>query len=146
LRVYAFSSYCSLCTGSDYLPKLITIGGDNSISAGTIPAINEKYIRREDEHAFTSDLIVLWIDSFTDVKDFKISETYNLNEMPVASTLGLCGSHFTKHKLNLLSNQIIYFGFIHFRKRLNRFLLNVSLEISNVGLIFLLTCLSMLYH
>lgn len=89
---------------------IITIGGDNSISAGTIPAINERYIKKEDDQTFTSDLIVLWIDSFTDIKDFETSHAKNLNEMPIASILGLCDSHFTKHKLNVSQNQIIYFG------------------------------------
>ena len=90
--------------------KIITIGGDNSISAGTIPAINERYLRREGTDIFTSDLIILWIDSNADIKNFKTSMTQNLDEMPCASIMGLCGSNFTKHKLNVWPNQIIYFG------------------------------------
>jgi arginase family enzyme len=90
--------------------KIITIGGDNSISSGTIPAINERYIRRDGKDTFTSDLVILWIDSNADIQDFETSITQNLDEMPCASIMGLCDSHFTKHKLNVWSNQIIYFG------------------------------------
>ncbi|MCJ7636152.1 MAG: arginase family protein [Nitrososphaeraceae archaeon] len=81
--------------------KIITIGGDNSISAGSIPAINERYGK---------DLIILWIDSSPDINDFITSTTKKLNEMPVASILGLCGDKFTKSKTDVLPNQIIYFG------------------------------------
>lgn len=90
--------------------KIITIGGDHSISAGTIPAINEKYMRRENEDSFTSDLVVLWIDASPDIDDFATSISKDLNEMPCASILGLCDSKFTKHKLNLWKTQLIYFG------------------------------------
>lgn len=83
--------------------KIITIGGDNSISAGTIPAINERYNRHD-------HLMVLWIDSSPDINNLMTSTTKNLNEMPVASILGLCGDKFTKSKEKICAHQIIYFG------------------------------------
>ena len=85
---------------NDFPHKIITIGGDHSISAGTIPAINEKH----------PDLVILWIDSCPDIHDFTTSESKNLNEMPGASILGLCGNKFTNSKLNISPDQIIYFG------------------------------------
>lgn len=91
--------------------KIITVGGDHSISAGTIAAINEKYIRQIGE-TFTSDLIVLWIDAFPDLYDFNTSPNKDLNEMPVASLLGLCDTHFTQNKLLLNPSQLIYYGLV----------------------------------
>lgn len=89
--------------------KIITIGGDHSISAGTIPAINERYVTQNNGN-FTSDLVVLWIDASPDINDFVTSSTKNLNEMPCASILGLCNDKFVKSKLDVWSNQVIYYG------------------------------------
>lgn len=89
--------------------KIITIGGDHSISTGTIPAMNEKYMKQAGNHV-SSDLMVLWIDSFPDLDDFVSSETNNLSDMAAASLFGFCGSRFTDTKLLLNSSQLIYFG------------------------------------
>lgn len=106
--------------------KIITIGGDHSISASTIVAMNEKYMRREDENHFTSDLIVLWIDPFPDITDFSNSATQDLNEMPCASILGLCDSKFTKHKLNVWPDQVIYFGLL--KEEITEFITNNNIK------------------
>ncbi|ARF09683.1 arginase family protein [Indivirus ILV1] len=82
--------------------KIITIGGDNSISSGTIPAINERYSN--------NNLFVLWIDSSPDIHNPVTSPTKNFDEMPCASILGLCGDKFIKSKMNILPCQLIYYG------------------------------------
>jgi arginase family enzyme len=89
--------------------KVITIGGDHSISASTIAATNERYMRQNGEQ-ISSDLIVLWIDAFPDLHDFNTSPNKDLNDMPAASLLGLCGTSFTKNKLLLKPDQLVYFG------------------------------------
>lgn len=91
--------------------KIITIGGDNSISTGTVAAINENYIKQMGNNV-TSDLMVLWIDSYPDIDDFNTSLTKDLNDMAVASLLGLCDMNFTKNKLLLNKNQLIYYGLV----------------------------------
>jgi len=60
----------------------------------------------------SSNLMVLWIDSFPDYNDFNTSVSKDLNEMPVASLLGLCGSLFCKNKLLLDKSQLIYYGLV----------------------------------
>lgn len=89
--------------------KIITIGGDNSISAGTIAGMNEAYMKQYGSVVF-SELMVLWIDAFPDMDNFTTSKNKDLNDMPVASLLGLCGTAFTKNKLLLNKNQLIYYG------------------------------------
>lgn len=91
--------------------KIITIGGDHSISAGTIAAMNEKCMKQYGDKC-VSELVVLWIDAFPDIDDFSTSETFNLNEMPVASLLGLCDNHFIPQKLLMKKDQFIYYGLL----------------------------------
>lgn len=97
--------------------KIITIGGDNSISTGTISAMNEKYMKQSGE-VCKSDLMVLWIDANPDLFDFNTSPNKDLNEMAAASLLGLCESYFVKNKLALDVNQLIYYGLIDQRDNL----------------------------
>jgi arginase family enzyme len=89
--------------------KIITIGGDNSISAATIAAMNEKYMVQQGQQ-FDSSLKILWIDCFPDIDNFYTSGTKNLNDMPVASLLGLTDPTFVPHKLLIKPEQIVYFG------------------------------------
>ncbi len=98
-------------TGHNPDNKIITIGGDNSISSGTIAAMNEKYMKQYGTTTI-SDLIVLWIDSFPDLYDFDTSVNKDLNEMPAGSLLGLCDNYFTQNKLLLNPEQIIYYGLV----------------------------------
>ncbi|QKF93691.1 arginase-like protein [Fadolivirus algeromassiliense] len=91
--------------------KIITIGGDHSISSATIAAINEKCMKQYGNNC-TSDLVVLWIDSYPDLNDFTTSQTYDLNDMPVASLLGLCDTHFISQKLLLKPEQFIFYGLV----------------------------------
>lgn len=80
--------------------KIVTIGGDNSISAATISAMNKNY----------DNLKVLYIDTSTDIETYETSNTKNLNEMPIASLIGLCDPPFVSNKLLLKPSQIIYIG------------------------------------
>jgi arginase family enzyme len=89
--------------------KIVTIGGDHSISAATIAAINEQYIKQEDE-TFTSDLKILWIDSCPDLHNYSTSLTHDLNDMVNGSLLGLCDPTFVPHKLLLKHDQYIFYG------------------------------------
>jgi arginase family enzyme len=73
--------------------KIITIGGDHSISASTISAINEVYINKNK----VSDLKVIWFDIFPDIHNFISSNTKNLNDMAMSSLLGQCDPPFVKH-------------------------------------------------
>lgn len=91
--------------------KIITIGGDHSISAATIAAMNEKYIK-QNGNIIKSNLMVIWIDAYPDIDDFDTSISKDLNEMPVASLLGMCGTLFTKNKLLLNPEQLIYYGLL----------------------------------
>lgn len=91
--------------------KIITIGGDGSISAATISAINEKYIYKNGEK-YSSKLKILWIDCFPDIDTFITSSTKNLNEMPLASLLGLCNPSLAPTKLIVDSSQIIFYGIL----------------------------------
>lgn len=95
--------------GDDPKKKIITIGGDHSISAATIAGINEHYITRNGDN-FESGLKILWIDAYPDIHDYQTSENKDLNEMSVASLLGDCEPTFTKHKLLLNHNQFIFYG------------------------------------
>ena len=101
--------YISKYTKVNPRHKIITIGGDHSISTGTIAAMNEKYMKQYGDIC-TSDLMVLWIDCFPDLYDFDTSKLKDLNEMSAASLLGLCESHFVKNKLVLDPKQLIYYG------------------------------------
>lgn len=101
--------YISKYTVMNPQHKIITIGGDHSIASATVSAMNEKYMHQYGE-VCTSDLMVLWIDCFPDLYDFNTSKFKDLNEMPVASLLGLCETHFVKNKLALDSKQLIYYG------------------------------------
>jgi arginase family enzyme len=87
--------------------KIITIGGDHSISASSIAAMNEKYLIQRGNH-IDSELMVLWIDCFSDIES---DNPKNLNEMPVGSLLGL-NNLFIKNKLLLKKDQLIYFGLV----------------------------------
>lgn len=60
--------------------KVITIGGDHSISLATVASSAEKY---------KDDLTVVWVDAHPDLNTRESSLTQNIHGMPVASILGL---------------------------------------------------------
>ena len=113
-----------LCKGYDHLYQyilkyskdnpdsiIVTIGGDHSISTGTVAGINEKYLNVKGD-IVESDLMVLWLDCHPDLNDFNTSMTKDLNEMPVATLIGLVDNKFTKQKLIMKPEQFIYYGLI----------------------------------
>ncbi|CAH6421220.1 Arginase family protein [uncultured virus] len=89
--------------------KIITIGGDHSISAATIPAFNEKFMIKQGE-TVSSNLKILWIDLYPDLHTFKTLIAPDLNNMAVSSLVGLLEPTFVHHKLLLKPEQIIFFG------------------------------------
>lgn len=90
---------------------IVTIGGDHSISSGTIAGINEKFMKTRG-NIVESDLMVLWLDCFPDIFDFNTSVTKDLNEMPVASLLGFTDNAFTSQKLLMKPEQFIFYGLL----------------------------------
>ena len=89
--------------------KVITIGGDNSISAATIAANNERYIVQNGEHC-SSKLKIIWFDTYPDIDTFVTSESKNLPEMSVASLFGMTEPTFVYSKMLVRPSQIMYLG------------------------------------
>lgn len=108
-----------ICTGYQKLYEHIlnykgksvvgTIGGDHSVSAATIAAMNEKYIKTVGNKCY-SDLRVIYIDPYPDLGTYNSSQTKNLPDMVSSSLFGLMHPTFTKHKLLLQPEQIVYLG------------------------------------
>ncbi|MEM8591365.1 MAG: arginase [Pseudomonadota bacterium] len=67
----------------DSLP--IILGGDHSISAGTVPALAEHAARQD------QDLFVLWLDAHPDLQRLSTTTSGNLHGTPVAYFLGCEG-------------------------------------------------------
>jgi len=84
--------------------KIITIGGDHSIGASTVSAINDKCIKNNKK------LSVIWVDAHADINTFKTSNTGNIHGMPVAFLLGLCSFPYLKFDYFLEPSQIHYIG------------------------------------
>lgn len=78
----------------------IIIGGDHSISAGSVQAA-------VDWHG--SDLHVVWVDAHADINTPATSNTGHVHGMPVASLLGLMNP-LVPRKVKLLPQQITYIG------------------------------------
>ena len=71
--------------------KIITIGGDQSVSSATISALNDKH---------NDNLKIIWIDAYPDIDTFETSISKNLNEMSIASILGILNPSFVNQKYN----------------------------------------------
>ena len=82
----------------------INIGGDHSISLGSVAASKEKY---------GDDLIVLWVDAHADINNYEKSISKNTHGMPVYYLLHnndcLENSDWLDDN-KLTTDQIIYFG------------------------------------
>lgn len=83
--------------------KIVTIGGDHSISLATIPAMNEKY---------NGNLKVLYIDSCADINIINPSKIENLDNSVVSSILGFNFSDkFVMNPSAILKpDQLLYLG------------------------------------
>lgn len=81
---------------------IITIGGDFSVCASTIPALNEKY---------KSDLKVLCIGPHTNISTFDdLGNVQGLNEVAIASVLGILEPSLASHILSIKPEQVVYVG------------------------------------
>ena len=75
--------------------KIINIGGDHSISVGTIPPMIKKY----------NNMKVLWIDAHADINNMKHSSTKNIHGMPLYYI-----SELYEYKYPLLFENLMYIG------------------------------------
>lgn len=87
------------------LDKIITIGGNNSISSATIAAMNDKYMTHMGDIC-ESSLRIIWFDMFPDIK----TNTINLDEVSISSLIGLYNPTLVNHKLLIKPSQIMYIG------------------------------------
>lgn len=87
--------------------KIVTVGGDHSVAAATIAAMNEKYIEIHGDIC-TSRLKVLYIDRSPDLETLESSQ--NLDNMVVSSLFGIMDPTIVKHKQLLNIDQILYIG------------------------------------
>ncbi len=78
----------------------VIIGGDHSISSGTVPAVFD---------VFKNDVSVIWIDAHADINTPETSTTQNLHGMPVASIFKLMNP-IVQSKYQPTYDQIIYLG------------------------------------
>ena len=115
----------SICTGYNLLykyitsytnknpdTKIITIGGDHSISMSTIAAMNEKYIVQNGD-VCKSKLKILYIDLYTDMYTSNDGHISNDPSKMVSSSLfGLNNPSLINHKLLLDTDQILYIGLV----------------------------------
>lgn len=86
--------------------KIITIGGDNSISSATISAINDVMIENK-----KSKIKILWIDYDVDSKIYDVNTQNNLNEMVVSSLYKTITPSFVAHQKNKITpDQMIFYG------------------------------------
>lgn len=74
----------------------IILGGDHSISMGSISAISVKY---------SNKLLIVWIDAHADINTPSSSKSGNAHGCPVSYLLGLWGSVFEIHNIH-----VIYIG------------------------------------
>lgn len=95
----------------------VLIGGDHSLSAGSIMAVSEKY----------ENLGVIWVDAHADFNDEKITNSGNMHGMPLSSICGLgpeCMVDYVKIKKNISPKNIVIIGGRDFEpeevKKLNR--------------------------
>lgn len=95
---------------SDYpTDKIATIGGDSSILASTIPAMNESYMETQGQEV-VSKLKVLIIDAEPNLHNKMTFNNSCLNRMSMGSVMGIMENPLAKFKLLLDTNQIIYLG------------------------------------
>lgn len=81
----------------------IIIGGDHSLSAGSVMAVSEKY----------ENLGVIWIDAHADFNDENITNTGNMHGMPLSALSGYgpeCMISYSKHKFIKKQNIILIGG------------------------------------
>lgn len=91
----------------------ITIGGDNSISLGTVSGMNEKYFNPQNK---TSNMYLLYLDVNPDILTIGKChdlEKIDINDMVVSSLMGLNEVDFINKPKIIDQKKIIYFGLDH---------------------------------
>ena len=78
----------------------IVLGGDHSISSGSVAASFDVY---------KDDLTVIWMDAHADINTFETSNTGNIHGMPLSSVFHIM-EPFIKSDYKPNFNQIIYLG------------------------------------
>lgn len=82
----------------------ITIGGDHSISTGTLAG----YLN------YDNDLKVIWVDAHPDINTLETSPSHNLHGMPVALAMGLFNNEEIKRSFSFIPKlrpeNIVYIG------------------------------------
>ena len=80
----------------------INLGGDHSISAGTIQPLID---------TFKDELLVIWIDAHADINTQDTSTTKNTHGMPVSALMGFMNHWYNINSTSYLkSKNLIYFG------------------------------------
>lgn len=88
---------------------ILTVGGDHSVSASTIGAMNDFYMKQHG-NTFTSELMILYIDAYPDLAGYNATGRNDLPEMTMSSLQGYLDPPISPQKLSLTRDQIIYFG------------------------------------
>lgn len=89
--------------------KIVTIGGDSSIWASTIPAINENYMKTIGQ-SVESPLYVIIVSAKPCLHNFSTYNNTCMDHMSIASVLGITDPPLVNFKLLLQPQQIIYIG------------------------------------
>ena len=82
---------------------IITVGGDNSISASTVSAFNDHY-----DNDYKPGLRVLWVDASPDILPYELSTSFD--QTAVSQLVGICDPSLVNNKKWLNYDQIAFLG------------------------------------
>lgn len=80
--------------------NVIVLGGDHSISMGSISGLLEK----------KTNIGVIWIDAHTDINTETTSPSGNAHGMPLASLMGICNSEINNNDKKLNPKNVFWIG------------------------------------
>ncbi|MCC6617276.1 MAG: arginase [Anaerolineae bacterium] len=95
--------YQAMQAGLAQHERMITLGGDHSVSLGSISAVL-------DYHVGQGDVGVLWVDAHGDFNTPETSPSGNVHGMVVAALMGRCPPALTIGECRLRPEQIVYLG------------------------------------
>ena len=84
----------------DTYKNVIVLGGDHSISMGSISGLLEK----------KPNIGVIWIDAHTDINTETTSPSGNAHGMPLASLMGICNSEINNNDKKLNPKNVFWIG------------------------------------
>lgn len=84
----------------DNYEHVIVLGGDHSISMGSIASVVEKY----------PNVGVIWIDAHTDINTETTSLSGNAHGMPLASLMGICDTAINNNAIRLDPKNVFWIG------------------------------------